>query len=340
MSQPTSLLVASSEPISLLVASSRGNLSAVKQLVENDHSLINQTNSIDSCTALHRSASNGHFYTVKYLVQKGIDVNKKNKVGRTALHWAAQYGHKDIVQYLTNHGADVNAQCNMGKTALDLAIFWKKTDCAEILQVEMNNNNLKERDIDNYAMKVEIKTLKKQLAESKTNLIESKAKLVESKAKLAESKAKLTESQAKSQQLSTTNEMLEEQLGQCRIELQQKRMEVGLHKFEAQEYKRQSEEYKREVEEYRVQLDAVLEQQERESADGCDKESLEELVTCPVCFELPETLPVPCCRKGHIICAGCRRKVTCCPMCRSPLDDNVSQIAGDLIDRIKQSSRS
>ena len=80
--QPSlSLLVASSEPISLLVASSRGNLSVVKQLIENDQSLINQTNSIDSCTALHRSASNGHFYTVKYLVQKGIDINKKNKAG-------------------------------------------------------------------------------------------------------------------------------------------------------------------------------------------------------------------------------------------------------------------
>ncbi|KAG7161122.1 E3 ubiquitin-protein ligase Siah1-like [Homarus americanus] len=46
---------------------------------------------------------------------------------------------------------------------------------------------------------------------------------------------------------------------------------------------------------------------------------LASLFECPVCFDyvLP---PILQCQSGHLVCANCRPKLTCCPTCRGPLD--------------------
>ena len=45
---------------------------------------------------------------------------------------------------------------------------------------------------------------------------------------------------------------------------------------------------------------------------------LASLFECPVCFDyvLP---PIIQCQSGHLVCANCRPKLTCCPTCRRPL---------------------
>lgn len=45
---------------------------------------------------------------------------------------------------------------------------------------------------------------------------------------------------------------------------------------------------------------------------------LASLFECPVCFDyvLP---PIIQCQSGHLVCANCRPKLTCCPTCRGPL---------------------
>lgn len=45
---------------------------------------------------------------------------------------------------------------------------------------------------------------------------------------------------------------------------------------------------------------------------------LASLFECPVCFDyvLP---PILQCQSGHLVCANCRPKLTCCPTCRGPL---------------------
>jgi ankyrin repeat protein len=46
----------------------------------------------------------GNKEVVKLLIQKGADVNAKNKYGETALRLAFYYGHKEIVELLKSYG--------------------------------------------------------------------------------------------------------------------------------------------------------------------------------------------------------------------------------------------
>ena len=62
---------------------------------------------------------------VKYLLEEGVDVNKRlGQIGRTALHEAAMKGHYDVAKLLIAGGANVNVQGNMIKmTPLHVASF-------------------------------------------------------------------------------------------------------------------------------------------------------------------------------------------------------------------------
>lgn len=44
------------------------------------------------------AAREGHPDIVRILVDKGADINIKDKNGRTALMWAIENGHSDVVQ--------------------------------------------------------------------------------------------------------------------------------------------------------------------------------------------------------------------------------------------------
>jgi ankyrin repeat protein len=60
--------------------------------------------------------------TVKWLVDRGLDVNAATKTGDTALHGAAYRGANSIVTYLIEKGAKVNAANSAGLTPLDIAL--------------------------------------------------------------------------------------------------------------------------------------------------------------------------------------------------------------------------
>ena len=58
--------------------------------------------------ALMQAAEKGKVAVVRKLLRQGVDVNTRNRHGRTALFHAATYGQKKVVQVLLAHGADVN----------------------------------------------------------------------------------------------------------------------------------------------------------------------------------------------------------------------------------------
>lgn len=58
----------------------------------------------------------------KALLDSGVDVNSRDRGGRTALHLAAKQGQVELARYLLSRGADVNARDALGRTSLMLAI--------------------------------------------------------------------------------------------------------------------------------------------------------------------------------------------------------------------------
>ena len=73
-------------------------------------------------TPLYISAREGHLSVVKYLLEKGGELNKGNKSGVTPLWVASMWGYLEIMEYLLENGANVNAKNDRGETPLWAAI--------------------------------------------------------------------------------------------------------------------------------------------------------------------------------------------------------------------------
>jgi ankyrin repeat protein len=54
---------------------------------------------------LLNACKDGNLEKVKQLLEKGADVNAKNKYGGTALMYASYQGHEEIVKLLKSYGA-------------------------------------------------------------------------------------------------------------------------------------------------------------------------------------------------------------------------------------------
>ena len=58
-----------------------------------------------SAKALHNAAYAGNLAEVKRLIEKGKNVNARDKEGKTPLSLAVEKGHKEIANLLRKHGA-------------------------------------------------------------------------------------------------------------------------------------------------------------------------------------------------------------------------------------------
>ncbi|KFY10316.1 hypothetical protein V491_07710 [Pseudogymnoascus sp. VKM F-3775] len=74
-------------------------------------------------TALHGASLTGCAKIIRFLIQKGADVNARDWEKKTPLHFAAAEGHIAAIRLLFENGADINAQDESGYTPLHLMMM-------------------------------------------------------------------------------------------------------------------------------------------------------------------------------------------------------------------------
>ncbi|MFH2001228.1 MAG: ankyrin repeat domain-containing protein [Planctomycetota bacterium] len=92
----------------LIMAIARSNEGIVEYLLSQGCAL-DKTEGFLGRTALHASAIKGLTLVTEMLIQKGADIDKKDKNNKTAMDYAVYYGFKELAQLLAENGADKRA---------------------------------------------------------------------------------------------------------------------------------------------------------------------------------------------------------------------------------------
>ena len=105
----------------LSIAAENGHSMIVRYLVEKGADM-QKVSSFDWTPLLNASRC-GHFEVVRYLLEQGADRDKADRYGYTSLHWAALHGDLEIAKLLMMYGADLNARTGLpiGHLPIDVA---------------------------------------------------------------------------------------------------------------------------------------------------------------------------------------------------------------------------
>lgn len=125
----------------LINAACYGAVDAIKILIEKGADIEAKS---DSKTALLWTLDLGLEKTALFLINKGANVNIKDKDGFTALHYAAKSNLENIVKLLINKGLDINYKNSMGDTPLHLS------DSNLIPLLVENGANINDKNLEGY----------------------------------------------------------------------------------------------------------------------------------------------------------------------------------------------
>jgi len=96
-------------------------------------------------TALTVASRYDYLDIVKFLVERGADVNAKSDVGQTALIEASEWGRLDVVKLLVERGANIMAKDDDGWTALSIASRIGCLDIVKLLEKKIERREWNER---------------------------------------------------------------------------------------------------------------------------------------------------------------------------------------------------
>ena len=99
-------------------AAARGDLAAVRDLLDEAPKTDVNAAGVDGTTALHWAVRSDNQDMAKLLVRAGADATAKDRYGITPLYLAAVNGSAEMIRLLLDAGADPNSVAPTGETAL------------------------------------------------------------------------------------------------------------------------------------------------------------------------------------------------------------------------------
>jgi len=106
----------------LMMASIEGNLPLVKTLVLDHKAQLDHI----GWTPLHYACAKGHLDVAEFLVKNGAIVDSLSVGNTTPLMMAVQSGNEQLVKFLLEKGADLQLKNANGLTAIDIADIYDK----------------------------------------------------------------------------------------------------------------------------------------------------------------------------------------------------------------------
>ena len=134
-----------SEELEFTGALNDGDLKLVKKYVENKG--VNLEDKYFAWTPLLITAAKDQLPTLKYLTEKGADVNYVHPVTRwTAFIHAAFNENKEMLDYLKAHGADINHKLKGDVSLIRAMLDDGKKDMADyLLSIGVKNDGCQEK---------------------------------------------------------------------------------------------------------------------------------------------------------------------------------------------------
>ena len=108
-----------------------GDAKVVAELLDRSPGLVDVKFG-DGSRPLHAAAMWGYDRIVDLLIERGADVNARDRLWRRPLHWAATNGHRKVCELLLAAGADVNAKDRHGETPLGAAEGFVKENARKV----------------------------------------------------------------------------------------------------------------------------------------------------------------------------------------------------------------
>ncbi|KAI7897811.1 ankyrin repeat-containing domain protein [Cokeromyces recurvatus] len=108
--------------VTIFEAAQRGSFQTIHYLISNKLASVHDVDS-QGATALHYATLANNDVCIKYLIDKGADVNSPaGELQATPLHWASRQGRLGAVHRLIKEGADPSLKDGQGFNALHLAV--------------------------------------------------------------------------------------------------------------------------------------------------------------------------------------------------------------------------
>jgi ankyrin repeat protein len=127
------LLLEAGHPPTLLSAAASGDVELLRKLSGDDLQTLDRAYTGNGIRPLHAAVLGEQLGAVKWLVERGVDLNASNHGGQgkvpvdTPLMEALSHNNTEIAILLINLGADVNQKGSHGKYPVNVVIAWGRS---------------------------------------------------------------------------------------------------------------------------------------------------------------------------------------------------------------------